>query len=370
MTGLAHRSRTGRQTNPAARRFLRLPISTNFWQANLAGWLFIAALGVTARTIFFGDLKDALILTCIFESVGFGLTCLVHLLLRGRIHSPVPAAIIIPLALLACVAGGFLQMGVAHLLRAYVFTHGEFYNAYGGRYVTLVYCMTIFMGWALAYFWLTADHSALAERVQRSEAESTAARAELLQLRTQLDPHFLFNALNTVTAEIPDRPNVALEMTRRISDYMRYCLDHQDRLICRLADEIDAVRDYLRIQELRYDGLFSCTVKLEPEAGDFLVPHLILQGLVENAVKHSPRPATQALLQITVEARLSAGHLSIIVTNPGTYAPKSDGRSGLGLANIRRRLQLHYPAAHHIIVAQEKDLVCVRMTLHGPPSFA
>lgn len=346
------------------------PVISDFWQANLAGWLFISVLGFITRVFFFSDFGTALVRTAIFDTIGFSLTWFAHLAMRRRIALPMSAFTAIPIAVAIGVAGAVFQLGVAEVLKALYFTNGEFSNDAGSRFTPLMYYTFIFTGWTLAYFWLTADHAARAARVERSEAESMAARAELQQLRIQLDPHFLFNALNTVTVEIPDRPDIALEMTRRICDYMRYSLDHQARSVCPLSDEIDAVRAYLRIQELRYDGRLVCAVRLQPEAGDFPVPHLILQGLVENAVKHSLGPNTKQALPITVDARLDEGRLSIVVTNPGTFAPRPERQSGLGLANIRRRLELHYPEGHQICIAQEQDKVCVRLTLTGPPCFA
>ena len=354
----------------SADRPRRMAPEAGFFRANLAGWLFIAVLGIATRTIFFGDFRDAVLLTAIFDTVGFSLTSLAHLTVRNRLRAPISAFQVVPVAALASLAGGLIQMGVAEGLRQFVFVQGQFYAAFGGRIVPMFYYTVIFLGWSLAYFWLTTDHAARNERVQRSEAESAAIRAELQQLRVQLDPHFLFNALNTVTAEIHDRPDVAAEMTRRISDYMRYCLDHQDRSVCPLSDEIAAAGAYLRIQELRFDGQLTYKLQFDADAGDFPVPHLILQGLVENAVKHAVRPAAQAQLEITISAFLQGAHLSLIVTNPGRYAPRADRSAGLGLVNIRRRLELHYPQGHHLSVAQERDLVRVRMTLSGPLCFA
>ncbi len=348
----------------------QLPVPPNFWLANLTGWLFISVLGFITRSVFFSDIASAAVRTVVFDTIGFSLTCLAHLVMRRRIRVPMSAFIAIPLALALGITGALLQLGVSEAVGALDFTPGQFRDGVGGRYTPLMYYTFIFIGWTLAYFWLKSDHAVRDAQVQRSEAEAVAARAELQQLRIQLDPHLLFNALNTVTAEIPERPDIALEMTRRISDYMRYCLEHQARPVCPLSDEIDAVRAYLRIQELRYNGRLVCTVRLDPDAGDFPVPHLILQGLVENAVKHSLGPATNRPLPITVEARLDAEHLSIVVTNPGTYAPRPERPAGLGLANIRRRLELHYPHGHHISLAQERDQVCVRMKLKGPLCFA
>lgn len=367
--GLVDR-RIGHLGGTPAGEVSRISIPQRFWQVNLAGWAIIALLNITSRTIFFGDFGDALMRTIIFDSMGFCLTCLAHSLVRSRIRSPVSVIAVIPLVLVFCIVGAGAQWGIAEVLRHSAYSHAWFQNPAGGLYITLIYYTMIFLGWTLGYFWLSAYRAFNSEQVQRSRAESMAARAELQQLRVQLDPHFLFNALNTVAAETHDRPDVAIEMIRRICDYMRYCLDHQSRSVCPLAEEIDAARAYLRIQELRYDGRLICTVRLEPEAGDFPVPHLILQGLVENAVKHSLGPATNIPLRITVAARVEGGRLCIEVTNTGTYSPRAERGSGLGLTNIRRRLELHYPEDHHLSVAQEQDVVCVRMILGGPICFA
>lgn len=339
---------------------------TGFWRANLAAWVLISALGVATRTVFFGSVLDAAIVTLVLDAIGFGLTGIAHEVLRRQPRPRFPALRLIPLVMLAALVGGAIEMAAAEGLRALSFSSGEFQRAFGGRVVPMLYYTAIFLGWALGYFWLTADLAARKEQLRRSEAQSAAARAELQQLRVQLDPHFLFNALNTVTAEIPERPDIALEMVRRISSYMRYCLDHQDRSVCRLADEIEAARSYLRIQELRFDSSLTCVVSLDPEAQDFPVPHLILQGLLENATKHGLRPTTGAPLRIKVEARVEGDVLSILVTNPGSYAPRARRVPGLGLANIRRRLELHYPGRHHFAVGQEGPQVVARMSLKGP----
>jgi LytS/YehU family sensor histidine kinase len=274
------------------------------------------------------------------------------------------------MVVLASIAGGAVEMAAAEGLRQLSFFSGEFQQAYGGRLVPLLYYMAIFMGWALGYFWLTADVAARTEQLRRSEAQSAAVRAELQQLKVQLDPHFLFNALNTLTAEIPERPDVALEMVRGIAAYMRYCLDHKDRSACPLAAEIEAARAYLRIQELRFDEALTCSVEVDADAEDVLVPHLILQGLLENAVKHGLRPTTGAPLRIQVTARRVGGALHVLVSNPGTYAPRREPARGLGLVNIRRRLELHYPGRHQFAVGQHADRVAVRMVLEGDPCFA
>jgi signal transduction histidine kinase len=329
----------------------------------------VAFFGVLSRLAFFGDWTHAVVLTGVLDTFGFFLTCGVHLAARRWLVWPVSAVKVVPLAVLLAFAGGLLQLTVSHAIWAHVLIGAEGRLTIDRPLIPLIYYTAIFLGWSLAYLWLTTDHAARAAREHGSEAQATAVRAELEQLRTQLDPRFLFNALNAVTAEVHDRPDIALEMTHRIASYLRYLLDRQDLPVCWLAEEIEAASSYLRIQELRYDRLIEYTVTMEAQAGRFQVPHLILHELVENAVKHGLNRSSLSRLHIEVRAMLDCDRLVVTVTNQGQLLPGSD-RKGLGLANIRRRLQLHFPERHALTLAQEGELVVARLTMQAPISFA
>jgi two-component system LytT family sensor kinase len=194
-------------------------------------------------------------------------------------------------------------------------------------------------------------------------------RAELHQLRLQLDSHFLFNVLNTVAMEIPEEPDTALEMIHRITAYLRYLLENQKRRVCPLSDEIEAMLAYVRIQELRFEGRLDCVVEMDPAARPIVVPHLVLQPLVENAVKYGLRsPAGRFTVGITV---LRQGDDTVIeVSNPGRLETRPRDRPAVGLANIRRRLELHYPSGHALTLIQSGDNVVARLMLRGSACFA
>jgi LytS/YehU family sensor histidine kinase len=137
-----------------------------------------------------------------------------------------------------------------------------------------------------------------------------------------------------------------------------------------LSDEIDAVRAFVRIQELRFEGRLRCVVEMDPAVRSVPVPHLIVQGLVENAVKHGLRSPAE-----TLEIRVTAGRttddaVAIEVVNPGRLAPRAGDRPAVGLANTRRRLELHYPSRHELSLAQDGDAVVARLLLRGDACFA
>jgi two-component system, LytTR family, sensor kinase len=339
-----------------------------FWRAQITGWLFWAVFGVISRTIVFGNLALALTLTSLVEPLGFALTTLAHQLFRNRIGREITLKVLV-VALVLSIAGGLLQMLTVNAIKHALPSRIEPVVAIGVGAIPAVYYTLIFLGWSLAYLWIRAEANAQAERTERSRAQQAALHAELHRLRLQLDSHLLFNALNTVAMEIPEEPDTALEMTHRIADYLRYSLAHQDQRVCPLADEIEAMCDYVRIHELRFDGRLDCMVEMEPDAGPVPVPHLILQPLVENAVKHGlSSPAERFTVGIMAENRNDG--LLIEVSNPGQLTAPERNRPAVGLANVRRRLELHYPLRHELSLVEAGSTVVARLRLWGTACFA
>lgn len=338
-----------------------------FWRAQTAGWLFSALFGIVSRVLAFEDIVFALALTAVLEPLGFALTTLAHRVFGNRAVSITLTVVMV--ALMLSIAGGLLQMFVANTIKEFLLPGGDPSNVAAGVAIPLVYYTLVFLGWSLAYLWIKADADARAQRIQRYQAREEALRSELHQLRLQLDSHFLFNVLNTVAMEIPEEPDTALEMIHRITAYLRYLLENQTRRICSLSDEIEAMRAYVRIQELRFEGRLDCVVKVESAARPIVVPHLILQPLVENAVKHGLRsPVGRFTVGITVECQ--GDDIMIEVSNPGRLAMHVRDRPAVGLANIRRRLELHYPFGHALSLIQKEETVVARLALKGPACFA
>ncbi|MFB8344878.1 sensor histidine kinase [Brucella cytisi] len=338
----------------------------SFWRAQTAGWLFFALFGFVSRILAFDDLKLAIVLTLSLDTAGFLLTAFAHGLFRDRIRHQVSLSIVITAMALSVIAGA-LQMLVAEMVRNIVHpaTTGEF--VIGTFTVSFVYYTLIFMGWSLAYLWINAEANALKTQIQNSQAQKAILHAELSQLRSQLDSHFLFNALNTVAMEIPENKHTALEMTNRVAAYLRYSLEHHDQRVCSLMEEIRAVQNYLRIQEIRFENQIECAYDVAPETRLFLVPHLIVQPLVENAVKHGLTSPGQ--LAIKLRATGNRNELTIVIRNSGRLVNKSHDRPTIGLSNMRRRLELHYPGNHDFSLFQVGEEVVARLNLRGRPCF-
>lgn len=176
---------------------------------------------------------------------------------------------------------------------------------------------------------------------QRSRtAESAARTAQLDTLRAQLNPHFLFNALNSIRALIAEDPARAQNAVTELASLLRYTLYTPASSLAPLREELDAVRHYLRIEQIRHEDRLRVEESVEPAALEARLPPMLLQTLVENGIKHGvARVAAGGTLAI--RAAISAAGLRLTVTNPGQLG----NGTGIGLRNARERLALLAPGS-------------------------
>jgi two-component system LytT family sensor kinase len=175
------------------------------------------------------------------------------------------------------------------------------------------------------------------ERLQHSLTE-----AELKALRAQVDPHFLFNTLNTIAELIATDPRKAETMTERLADFFRYTLVKTDRTLTTLRQEIDFVRQYLEIEQVRFGARLRVELTSDPRATQSMVPALILQPLVENALRHGLAPKPEGG-SISVSAACEGEFVRLEVADDGVGMSSGFGRrTGIGLQNVRGRLRTLY----------------------------
>ncbi len=182
---------------------------------------------------------------------------------------------------------------------------------------------------------------------ERAEFESAIREAKLQMLRFQLRPHFLFNALNALGTLIQDgERNDAEEMLLNISDFLRLSLDPESTSLKSLSDEVHSMRLYLDVERVRFGDQLQVDWRISPEAGEALVPGLLLQPLIENAVKHGVSRAKNGG-SVEISAETTSDRLKIKVCNSlppearrGIAVPER--ASGIGLRNTRERLAAQY----------------------------
>ena len=198
--------------------------------------------------------------------------------------------------------------------------------------------------------------------LRASQLEAQLSRAQLQALKMQLHPHFLFNTLNTISALVHRDPRAADRMVARLGDLLRLTLDNQGVEEVSLKEELEFLQKYLEIEQTRFHDRLTVTLDVDPASLDARLPNLLLQPLVENAIKHgvSARPGAG---RIEISARRENGTLNLRVRDDGNglpaYSKPDCSRSGVGLANTRARLVQLYGAAQRFELANAEGGGCV-----------
>ena len=228
--------------------------------------------------------------------------------------------------------------------------------------IALDYAMTL-TAWSALYLGVKNWLSWQKERENALEAVALANQAQLEMLRYQLNPHFLFNALNSIRASVDEDSTRAKLMITQLSEFLRYSLLQESAKKIPLRDELEAVRNYLAIEKIRFEDKLTVEFDVENEAEDSSVPCFLLNPLVENAIKHglqtSPKP-----LKIKISAGLDENKLFVEITNTGTLQNNSSQNgNGIGLKNVRERLEKLFGENGRFELKQENGSVTARIEI-------
>ena len=181
---------------------------------------------------------------------------------------------------------------------------------------------------------------------EREQLEARLARAQLQSLRLQLHPHFLFNTLNTINALIGTDRHAAERVVSGLSELLRMSLSSASEQEISLAKELELLAHYIEIQQIRFQDRLTVSFRIDPDARYALVPNLMLQPLVENAIRHGIAPRA-APGHVVVTAARQGGRLELSVVDDGVgESPRVEHRDGVGLGNTRARLLSLYGSDH------------------------
>lgn len=254
----------------------------------------------------------------------------------------------VPLGLLFTVAFVYLNAAARDLFdlpgERFAFSPDLLRNAFAGpfHWHVQVYFVIIALYTAYKYY------ASLKERqIQTAELERLLAQSRLNALRAQLNPHFLFNALNTISAHVEHNPRVARRMLEQLGELLRMSLDYSEEQMIPLSQELAFLDRYLAIQKARFEDRLNVVMEIESGVEGMLVPTFVLQPIVENAVQHAISPRSDPGRLRIGAAKDGAGlRLEVEDDGPGMPQPPSVSK-GVGLANTKERLRRLYGDSGH-----------------------
>ncbi len=222
-------------------------------------------------------------------------------------------------------------------------------------HTVLYYCVVLMMTAGLAVtLRYTIDFLRAEMKGRRLEAEQR--EAELRNLRAQLNPHFLFNAMNNIYALISIDANRAQQATHNLSKVLRYVLYDDQNDYVALDKELDFMRSYVEVMKLRLSGNVSLNVDIQSEASGVMIAPLLFMSPVENAFKHGVSSSAPSYIDLRIATRVEGDKRVVECVVRNSYFPKTDddrSGSGIGVENLRRRLELLYPTQYDLVMEHD-----------------
>ena len=323
-------------------------------------WVAFVFFNISARTIFFQDFSRALKFSLILDPIIF-LGILTYrrilvqsgsknLLFRHRFSAVFLGAlsVSIPITFLAIVLNLILARMGDPLTGSNNLTAGPFF-----------YYTSMFLVWGFIYEALLTQNELLLGRVRSSLAEERATRCELDRLHSQFAPHFIFNVLNGISAEISRDPDTAARLVGEFSDFLRRSLEHRDRHHVTVREELAVCEAYLKVQKGRFDHCLDYSITVDRSLMGKTMPVFCLQPLIENAIKHGLKSTKGGRVNIQVRGDLKDGWIQLCVSNTGRLIGSHAISNGtqLGLDNLRRRLDIHAPGQHRLELLEAAEAV-------------
>ena len=332
-----------------------------FWIFNCVGWLAFAVVSFVSLNLWYNQPEAEYVAHNILQSF---LGMLVCWPLRGIFRAIWPTKLALRLVLTAVVVLLLSMLWAALRLMLFLLLTDEtgLWADFGGWYFPSIF---IFFSWTALYYGVKfyqlfeEEHQLLvaAEAEQREsalalvQAESQTRQAQLKMLRYQINPHFLFNTLNAVNSLIAaQRADEASDMVLHLSRFLRYTLENDLAQQVPLNNEIDMLRLYLEIEKVRFAERLTVCIDLDESLTEFLIPSLLLQPLVENAIKFAVATSERGG-EILIQARQEGRWVVLVVADSGTEKGRSadvdkgeepTSGTGVGLRNIRDRLAALY----------------------------
>lgn len=199
----------------------------------------------------------------------------------------------------------------------------------------------VFMFWSLFYFLFHFIQNYRKEEIKNLRFQAMQTEIELNKLKSQLNPHFIFNSMNIIRALVEEDPKIAKASITRLSNILRSSMLMGRKKVIPLSEELQLVHDYLNLEQTRFEERLTLNFEVDPKCNEHLLPPMLLQTLVENGIKHGVSKLPEGGF-VSVKASLQDKCLVLEIENSGQFEENNEEDPGFGLINTKQRLQLLY----------------------------
>ena len=333
----------------------------SFWLLQVLGWSAFGIVWYLASIPEYQYLEAstpvAITRVAFYISLGFVLSLTLRPIYRWLWRRAVPFPRLVLTAVACSLLAGILWETVYEVFQ-WPLDEPAFWGKPWTRYLrSFVSTAFVMLAWSALYFGIKNWYLAQRQKERALRAEALAHQAQLQMLRYQLNPHFFFNALNSIRALVDEDPPRARQMITAFADFIRYTLLDENHRPTTLHDELDVIRAYLEIEQIRFEDRLDVTYDVDEAAASVPLPPFLVHPLVENAIKHGTMTPSRPLA-LKLKAHRRNGTLRIAVSNRGALPSDPTALTrGVGLQSVRRRLEQVFPGRHRFDVFERRGWV-------------
>jgi len=315
-----------------------------YWLAQFSGWSLYSFLLSAWNYVNIGfEMSVVIQLFFMIIVIGIGLSHLYRAFLLNNEWVSRPLQLLIPLVIIgSLIAGLIYSLTLASILDL-------FYPSIGALLVTpfetlaalILNFFILFMLWTSCYLAYSYLKNYEREEINNLRLESSQREMEMSILKSQLNPHFIFNAMNSIRALVDENPKLAKDAVTKLSNILRGTLMADKRNLVTLKDELSMVTDHLDLEKIRYEERLTIQYDIDPTSLEVMIPPMTLQTLVENGIKHGISKLPEGG-SISIQIKSSEENILITIVNTGKLSMSNELRTGIGMQNVRRRLDLIY----------------------------
>jgi hypothetical protein len=333
-----------------------------FWTLQLGGWIFINVLSllvlkdVGAEFLIFSVVSG--VLSGILSTTPLRYYLRKHIIFDG-LNWQVVARIF------GVIVVGSLVYGLCNFLSGYLYVNyfeteeneivKSILKGYNSIWLLIINSMIIVGIWVMCYLTIKLLLKLNADRLERLELNTSLKEAQLNTLKGQINPHFMFNSLNNIRGLMLEDVERSREMLTKLSEMLRYSLTENDINATSLESELEMVNHYVDLSKIQFEDRLKFHSEIDPESLNVEIPPMVVQLLVENAIKHGISDRKEGG-EVRLSTRVYQGFLEIEVANDGILKLRGN-TTQLGLKNIRQRLKLLYGTRGEFQLSQREDRV-------------
>jgi two-component system LytT family sensor kinase len=333
----------------------RLDRNRLYWICQISGWSFYALINIAFITAFYSFNWEKIILAIVLGGIGLWLTNIYHNHIKSKNWVELPLKKLAPRIFIASIVTGIILFLFLSTFNLIFGTYEAWSFKLASVLIGIFNYSSVMLLWSLIYFAFNYFENYKKAEIESLIWENAVKEFELRTLRAQLNPHFMFNALNSIRALIKEEPLNAQTAVTKLSNILRYSLKIERTEMVPLEEEMRAVADYLALEKIRFEERLKYLIKVDSESERIEIPPMMIQTLVENGIKHGISRNTRGG-EIFIESCIEDSKLHIKIKNTGQIdSNELKVSTGFGINNTKHRLSLLYGEKAQLTISNQNE---------------